>query len=221
MRIGAHVWRWRAWAGGVAVAVVLEGVAGAQAPGGFTPIFDGKSLAGWVVENSNGANFTVRDGILRVEGPEGWLRSVEQYANFDLAVEFRFLTTDADSGVFLRAPGPASNIFIRGWPANSYQVQTRDISVNKTTNPIWLGNLYRHRTPPGETAYDHEAVLKAVRPTGEWQRFDIEVADDRLAVRLNGTPILKAAGLVNPRGYIGLQGETGVVEYRRIEIRGR
>jgi 3-keto-disaccharide hydrolase len=146
------------------------------------------------------------------------LRSVDQYGNFDLRVEFRFLTDDADSGVFVRAPGSASNIFMRGWPANAYQIQTRDISRNKTTNPIWIGNLYRHRVPPGETTYDAEAAQRASRPTGEWQRFDIEVVDDRITVTLNGTPTTRASGIVNPRGHIGLQGETGIVEYRVVEL---
>ena len=207
-------------AAGLLVTAALAAPSARQA-GEFTPLFNGQSLAGWVVENSDGANFTVRDGVLRVEGPQGWLRSAEQYADFDLRVEFRFLTDDSDSGVFVRAPGPASNVFVRGWPANSYQVQTRDITTNRTTNPLWLGNLYRHRTPPGETEYDADAALAAARPTGEWQRFDIEVIGDRISVRLNDTPVLRAAGLVNPRGYLGLQGETGMVEYREIAIRLR
>ena len=159
------------------------------------------------------------DGILRVEGPEGWLRSVDQYADFDLRVAFRFLTDDADSGVFVRAPDPASNIFIRGWPANSYQIQTRDISRNKSTNPIWIGNLYRHRTPPGETKYDAAAAARVAKPTGEWQLFEIEVVDDRIVVRLNGTEVTRALAIANPKGYIGLQGEAGIVEYRKIAIR--
>jgi hypothetical protein len=189
-----------------------------QSPARGVPLFDGKSLNGWVVENTTAGNFSVRDGVLRVEGPQGWLRSVDQYGNFDLRVEFRFLTDDADSGVFVRAPGPASNIFMRGWPANAYQIQTRDISRNKTTNPIWIGNLYRHRVAPGETTYDAEAAQRASRPTGEWQRFDIEVVDDRITVTLNGTPTTRASGIVNPRGHIGLQGETGIVEYRVVEL---
>jgi hypothetical protein len=204
-------------AAAVAGLLVVDGRA--QVAEGFRALFDGASLNGWVVENSSGKNFTVRDGVLRVEGPEGWLRSVDQYADFDLRVGFRFLTSDADSGVFLRAPGPASNIFIRGWPANAYQVQARDISQNKTTNPIWIGNLYRHRTPPGETVYDADAAAKAFRPTGEWQQLDIQVIADRLSVRLNGVEVTRASGLVNPKGFIGLQGETGIVEYRELAIR--
>jgi hypothetical protein len=188
------------------------------APAPFTPLFDGRTLNGWVVENSDGANFTVATGVLTVSGPQGWLRSAEQYGNFSLRVEVRFLTDDADSGIFVRAPGPASNIFMRGWPANAYQVQVRDLSRNKTTNPIWAGNLYRHRVAPGETAFNADAAMAAIKPTGEWQVFDIDAIDDRLVARLNGVEVLRAGGIVNPRGFIGIQGETGRLEYRKIEI---
>jgi len=99
----------------------------------------------------------------------------------------RFLTDDADSGVFVRAPGPSSNIFMRGWPANAYQVQVRDMSRNKTTNPIWIGNLYRHRVAAGETVFNSDAALAAVKPTGEWQLLEIDARADRLTVHLNGT----------------------------------
>ena len=206
----------------VAVAMALSAFAAAtaaQTPAGFTQLFDGKSLDGWVVENSDGANFSVADGVLRVEGPQGWLRSMREYSDFSLRVEVRFLTDDADSGVFIRAPGPASNIFIRGWPANAYQVQVRDMSRNKTTNPLWAGNLYRHRVAPGETLFDGDAAMKAIKPTGEWQLFEIDVVADRIIVRLNGVAVTSAAGVVNPRGFIGIQGETGALEYRAIEIR--
>jgi hypothetical protein len=190
----------------------------ARARQDFRPLFDGKSLAGWVVENSDAHNFSVADGVIKVSGPNGWLRSADQFGNFTLRVEVRFLTDDADSGIFLRAPGPASNIFIRGWPANAYQVQVRDMSRNKTTNPFWAGNLYRHRVAPGETTFEADRAIAAIKPTGEWQLFEVDAEDDVIVARVNGVPVLRAAGIVNPRGHIGLQGETGQLEYRRIDV---
>jgi hypothetical protein len=195
--------------------------AATQAPDGFRPLLNGRDLSGWVVENSTAGNFTVRDGVLRVEGPGGWLRSEATYGDFSLQVEVRFLTADADSGVFLRAPGPASNIFIRGWPANAYQVQVREMSVNRTTNPYWIANLYRHRVAPGATTFDADAAIAATRPVGEWQLLVIDVIADRVSVSLNGVPVTQATGIVNPTGFIGIQGETGALEYRRIDIRPR
>lgn len=214
---------WRSAVLLIAMVILLDGTASpaAQAPDGFVPLFNGRDLDGWTVENSATDNLTVRDGVLHVEGPQGWLRSNAQYADFSLRVEVRFLTPDADSGVFLRAPGPASNIFIRGWPANAYQVQVRDMSVNRTTNPFWAGNLYRHRVAPGETKFDADAAIAAVKATGEWQLFEIDVTADRVSARINGAAVLDAQGVVNPRGFIGIQGETGALEYRRIDIRTR
>jgi hypothetical protein len=204
------------------VAVLGGAIGRAQTPETpFTELLNGRNLDGWVVENSDGKNFSVTDGVLRVEGPQGWLRSAEQYGNFTLRAAFRFLTDTADSGLFLRAPGPASNIFIRGWPANAYQVQIRNMATNETDNPLWIGHLYRHRVAPGETSYDRAAARQAFRKTGEWQTVDITVDGDTLAVVLNGVPTTRAAGIVNPRGYIGIQGETGAVEYRSISIRVR
>ena len=206
----------------LALAAVMLGGGGptlpAQAPADFVPLFNGRTLDGWVIENSDGANFTVVDGLLRVEGPQGWLRSTDAYGDFRLRAEVRFQTDDADSGLFVRAPGPASNIFIRGWPANAYQVQVRNMATNRTTRPLWIGDLYRHRVPPGETAYDADAAATAFRGTGEWQLVEVTVAGDTIAVTVNGVATTRASGVVNPRGYIGVQGETGIVEYRAIEL---
>jgi hypothetical protein len=108
---------------------------------------------------------------------------------------------------------------VRGWPANAYQVQARDISTNRTTKPIWIGNLYRHRVAEeGQTDYDADAALKAFKPTGEWQIMEIGVTGTTLTVALNGTEVTRASNIVNPRGHIGIQGETGAVEYRVIAV---
>jgi hypothetical protein len=199
----------------MSVAVPLTG----QTPDGFRPLFDGQSLAGWTVENSDAGNFSVRDGILRVEGPGGWLRSAEQSGNFVLKVEFRFLTDDSDSGVFVRADGVSR--FGRGWAGNSYQIQARDVTANQTSSPILVGDIYRHLTPPGEKSFDRAAALAAAKGTREWQEFEIEVIGPTIVVRLNGALVTRASNIVNPTGYIGLQGETGIVEFRSITISER
>lgn len=204
--------------GGILLAALSAPGLQAQDGDGFVPLFDGASLDGWVVENTTANNFRVDGGVLRVEGPAGWLRSERQYGNFTLDIEFRFLTDDADSGVFLRADGVTE--FIRGWPGNAFQVQVRDISTNRSNNPLWLANVYRHRVAEGgETVFDSTAVLQAARPTGEWQRMEIAAVGDSLVVHLNGVLVTRARNILNPSGYIGIQGETGAMEFRTFRIR--
>jgi hypothetical protein len=200
----------------VTLAIALAVAAGVdgQQPGGFVPLFDG-TLKGWVIENTQAGNISVRDGVLRVDAPGGWLRSAREYGDIAVRVEFRFVTADADSGLFVRASG--SGQFMRGWPNNSYQVQIRNPATASRLPPV--GGLFRHGMPPGPTEFDAAIVEKVARPTGEWQTLEVEVTGNRLTARLNGTEVLKAMEIANPRGFIGLQAETGTVEFRSIEVR--
>ncbi|HET9218956.1 MAG TPA: DUF1080 domain-containing protein [Terriglobia bacterium] len=184
--------------------------------GVYAALFDGKSLQGWTAKNTTPTTFSVRDGFIRIEGNSGWLQSEREFADFRLRVEVRFLTDNADSGVFVRAVG--DSIFLRGWPGNSYQIQARDVTRNQSANPILIGNIYRHGNRGGETTFDSAAALRVAKPISEWQTFEIEVVGETLNVTLNGTVITRANGLANRRGYIGLQGEAGIVEYRAIQI---
>ena len=80
------------------------------------------------------------------------------------------------------------------------------------------GYIYRHGNRGGETTFDSAAALRLAKPTSEWQTFEIEVVGETLNVTLNGTVVTRATGLANRRGFIGLQGEAGIVEYRAIQI---
>ena len=187
-----------------------------QAGDEFVELFDG-SLAGWTIEDSDFGNFRAVNGVLIVEAPQGWLKSATRYADFELRVEFRFLTDDADSGVFFRVAG--SEAFARGWPNQSYQLQMLNPLSESRFAP--LGGLFRHGMPPGDTQFDEPAARAATLPTGQWQLLEFSVIGDALRARVNGTPVLEAAGIGNGSGYIGLQGETGALEFRSIKLRER
>lgn len=201
---------------GVAAAIVAVQAVDlpAQVPSGFVSIFDG-TLKGWVVENTQAGNFRVVEGALRVEGPEGWLRTERHYQDFSLRVEFRFVTPDADSGIFLRASGSAQ--FIRGWPNNCYQVQIRNPVTESRFPPV--GGFFRHGMPAGETNFNESAARHVAKDTGVWQWLEIDLAGQQLTAQLNGVEVLRAGAITPSAGHIGLQGETGVLEYRSIQIR--
>ena len=155
--------------------------------------------------------------MLHVEGGNGWLRSHGQYSDFVLRSEFRWLTPDADSGIYVRAV--ADGEFIRGWPNNSYQVQVRDPAGESRFDPV--GGLFRHGTPQGGHELDLAALDRGYGGTGAWHTIEIEMIGDVLRVRLNGIEIARADNIVNPAGYIGIQSELGTMEYRTIEIQER
>ena len=197
-----------------AAAAALSVPAAAQAPTGFVPLFTG-SLDGWSIQNGGPENFSVADGVLRVQAPNGWLRSEKRYGDFSLRVEFRFVTPDADSGIFFRASGDMP--FGRGWPNQSYQVQVRNPASESRFPPV--GGLFRHGMPAGDMTFDPATASLVSTGTGEWQLLEIDVRGSDLVVRLNGTEVNRAGNIGNSPGYIGLQAETGTVEYRAIAIR--
>jgi hypothetical protein len=186
-------------------------VAGAQSPAGFSPLFEGSLGAAEIL---NGGTFTVENGILRAEGPNGWLRFPGLVRDFRMRVELRFTSDNGDSGVFFRALPDGE--FNRGWPNRSYQVQVLNPRAGGTLPPI--GGVFRHVMPPGDTALDVEAVRAAFTGTHEWQVLEIEIIGTELTAQLNGTPVTRAAGIADVAGYIGLQSETSAVEFRRIDI---
>jgi len=199
---------------GLALFVSALGVATTgRAQERFVPLFEG-TMKGWVAENATAKNFTVTDGVLRVEGPSGWLRTERQFTDFTARLQFRFVTADADSGVFFRTTGATQ--FMRGWPNNGYQVQVRNPATQSRLPAV--GGLFRHGMPPGEIAFDQPLVEKLSRGTGEWQELTFTVAGETLTVRFNGTEVTRAANIVKQPGYIGLQAEVGVVEFRAIEV---
>ena len=198
----------------VVVTVLLTpAVVFGQSSGELVSLFDG-TLDGWAIENSEEGNFTVNNGILHVEGSQGWLRSDGRYSDFLLRAEFRFLTDDTDSGIYVRAVADAE--FIRGWPGNSYQVQVRNPIGESRFGPV--GDLFRHQTPPGNLDFDPDLSGRTSTGTGEWQTIEIEAVGATLTVRLNGTLLSRADNIANPTGYIGIQSELGAIEFRTIEI---
>ena len=80
-------------------------------------IFDGKTLDGWHL--MNGAPFVAEDGVIKLNGGRGWLRSEKEYSDFVLKLEFRFMKPPRqDGGVFLRAGKEG-----KSWPNRKYEVQ--------------------------------------------------------------------------------------------------
>ena len=167
---------------------------------GFTRLFNGKTLDGWHLEN--GARFVVEDGVIKHRGGLGWLRSDKQYSDFVLRLEFRFLKPKQDGGVFLRANTDGNN-----WPTRKYEVQIE--------NTERMAKIFGTKHD-----VDIELTQKVLKPTGEWNEYQITIKGANVEVRLNGKVVSKSdnAGELK-RGYIGLQGENGLHEYRNFRIK--
>ena len=174
-------------------------------------LFNGQDLDGWEIVNNG--QFSVEGGVLKIDRGTGWLRSSETFGDFVLTMEFRFLEEEANSGIFVRT-GPTSSNDDRGYPDNGYQIQCMDIITGDTP----LGQMIPYGAPPFEHEFDIEALNEAYKPTGEWQTYEITAEGENLSVRLNGVLITTATSIKNLTGHIGIQGEGGLLEFRKIEV---
>ncbi len=166
---------------------------------GYVELFDGKTLKGWNIMNKG--KFFVKDGAIYINGGRGWLRSDKEYSDFILKLELRFLKNNQDSGIFLRATKEGRN-----WPQRRYEVQCHN---NKSMARIFGAS---HKV-------NKELVSKVLRKPDEWNTYEIKCVGENLEVKLNGELVTTAKGLKRDKGYIGLQGEGGQLEFRNVRIK--
>jgi hypothetical protein len=168
-------------------------------PKGFTSLFNGKDLAGWTIENSG--QFSAEDGVLKLNRGGGWLRSDREYDDFILRLEVRWLEDRQDSGIFLRAGKEGQN-----WPDRKYEVQCEN-----SERIVHIFGAKCDRDP--------QEALDLLKPTGHWNSLEIRCEGTRCEVLLNGKPASSATELSVDKGYLGIQGESGVLEFRNLFIK--
>lgn len=180
---------------------------------GFTPLFNGKDLSGWMVMGHE--DWHVAGGVLWTEGQGGWLRSDRQYADFVLRLEYR-TTKDSNSGIFLRAAESGNPAF------TGIEIQILD-DAGKPADVHSSGSIY------GAVAPRHNAS----KPAGEWNAVEVSCTGRRVSVALNGHRIqdvnlddsqyghaqARPLSKVPDSGYIGLQSHTNRVDFRNIGIK--
>ena len=103
---------------------------------GWKLLFDGKSLDQWDLSTSLKAEWKAVDGTIVTDSKQGGtLLSKEDFANFELKVEFR-TTDNVNSGVMLRNPRPDANK--KGGGGQGYEVQIRDKDPGHYTGGSYL-----------------------------------------------------------------------------------
>jgi hypothetical protein len=203
---------------------------------GFTPLFNGKDLSGWVygrradgTENRTGQGYQVESGVLFTTREDGGnLYTARQYADFVLRFEFR-LTENANNGIGIRAPLVGDAAYV------GMEIQVLDDS----------GSEYRNLRPAqyhGSIYQMFPATRGHQRPVGEWNVEEITAQGRKIVVRLNGVTITEgnlddvkdeallskhrdlsrpegSRGIANTSGHIGLLGHGTRVEFRNIRVK--
>jgi hypothetical protein len=198
-------------------------------PEGFTPLFDGKTLAGWVPVNVNVDTFEAKDGAIYCNGqPTGFMRTEKQYANFVLEFDWMHEKPDGNAGLFIWSdpvPAPQQTMFPR---AIEVQVMlTPDVKDKEgrllytgqgDVFSIWGSKMTPLRPHPAgwERTLPSERVTKGA---GEWNHYKITGQDGDLTVEINGKAVSGARSCTPSKGYICLESEGSPVWFKNICIK--
>jgi hypothetical protein len=183
---------------------------------GWVSLFDGKTLNGWTV--IGGVKWTVVDGAMVAEPakqpitptgdskqtwPQGFLRSVDSFRDFELTAEF-WSEEDSNSGLFIRCSKPANPNSL----GSGYEINISDPHAT---------------TPTGGIVGVHSPLPYRVKSAGKWSRFDVLAEGTHLVVKVNGETLTDANDDKFREGALGLQagGPTGSgpIKFRNIRIR--
>ncbi len=193
---------------------------------GFTSLFNGKDLSGWIYgkrgngENKSGAGYQVADGAIYCTVKDGGnLYTEKEYGDFIFRFEVR-LTENANNGIGIRAPLTGDSAY------EGMEIQVLDDS----------GSQYKSLRPEQYhgSIYDCFAAKRGhQKPVGEWNEEEITAKGRQITIKLNGVVIVDAnlddlkdeaklkkhPGLANKKGHIGFLGHGARVEFRNLRIK--
>jgi putative membrane-bound dehydrogenase-like protein len=182
-------------------------------------LFDGSGLEAWTHflsdDQADPANtWSIRADVLRCEGrPIGYLRTLERFTNFELTLQWRFDPEQGpgNSGVLLRVVGQDEV-----WP-QSIEAQLG----HRNAGDIWNIDKFPMLVDEGRTKGRRTIKLQPTneRPLGEWNHYRIRMYRGALSLAVNGELQNTASWCDETAGYIGLQSEGAVIEFRDIRLR--
>jgi hypothetical protein len=195
--------------------------------GTWRPLLDARTTAGWrgYRMDTMPAGWSLVDGALTRTGPGGDIITVDQFADFELELEWK-LGPGGNSGIFYRVTEEGENTYHTG-----PEMQVLDDAGHRDggSRLTAAGSAYGlYAAPPG-----------VVKPSGEWNAVRLLVDGAHVEHWLNGTKVVeydlgspdweakvKASKFVEwpaygraGRGHIGLQDHGDPVAFRNIRIR--
>jgi len=171
-------------------------------PGKPVDLFNGKNVSGWICQDPrHPMGWFVKAGILMNEGKNACnIYTRQKFNDFKLDVEFN-VDPESNSGVYLRG---------------RYEIQILD-GYKSPLDVHSQGALYGFIVP----------AVKADKPAGQWQTFEITLMANHVTVIMNGNKIIDngevpgiTGGALDANekgpGPIMLQGDHGKVQFRKV-----
>ncbi len=178
-------------------------------------LFNGKDLSNWAFKLRDPAVdpakvFTVQNGVIHITGdPFGYMRTRNEYSDYNLHVEWRYPEVASNSGVFVHAQLPDS-IWIKC-------IECQLSAGNAGDFVCMSGADIKERTDKSKRMVKKMGA-STEKPVGEWNTMEVICKASTIEVYVNGTLQNRATGITNNKGYICLQSEGKDVEFRNVYL---
>jgi hypothetical protein len=169
-----------------------------KAESGWITLLDGTHLEHWT--RLGKANWRLVDGAAQADQGSGHLVSKDSYTDFQIRAEF-WVDSKANSGIFIRCTDPQKVGNATCYEVNIYdQRPEQDYSTGAIVN---VGKV----APPFPKA------------GGQWNTLEITAQGPQMSVSLNGVKTTEGRDSKFSSGRITIQYGTGVVKFRKLQIK--
>ncbi|WP_248722814.1 DUF1080 domain-containing protein [Seonamhaeicola sp. ML3] len=185
-------------------------------------LFNGKDLTGWTIFVKDSTInptefFYVNNGMIETVGkPIGYLRTVKEFSNYKLHVEWRYPEKPTNSGVFVHATGD-DLIWVGHYQGQLKHENAGDFIVHGVGRSATLADSTYTSTKA------HKPLIQKLKdssenPAGEWNSYDIVCKDDTIELFVNGVLQNVATNCSVIKGSIGLQAEGSKIQFKNLWV---
>jgi Domain of Unknown Function (DUF1080) len=178
-----------------------------------------------------------QDGVLKCTGqPVSVMRTVKEWKNFELVVEWCHLKPGGNSGVFVwTTPESINKLAEAGKPGlpSGIEVQVLDNAFTaqvakgggKTDWFTTHGDVFPVRvkmTPIGKTSPNGERSFPRqdlCKDSGHWNHYYIRAINGEVRLWVNGTEVSGGTACDPAQGYLCLESEGSPIDFRKLRIR--
>ena len=214
------------------IAVLLLALVQSEPPAGFTRLFNGKDLDGWVGGDTTDPrkvaampqekrdewtadmrkHWSVENGELVNDGKGKYATTARDYGDIELLLEYKTVAK-ADSGIYLRGV-PQVQI----WDTTA-EGGKHNLGADKGSGGLWNNS----KGAPGK-----DPLVHADKPFGEWNKVRILQVGARTSIWLNDKLVVDHAILENfydrkaplfAKGPIQLQTHGGEIRWKNVFVR--
>ena len=165
----------------------------------WRPLFNGSDFTNWIVDTKE--LWSVRDGMIvgRHNGLKynDFLRTREDFGDFELSVRFRLTAGEGNSGIQFRSVSVPGSHEVSGYQADIGQQYWGCLYDESRRNKVLAG-------PP-------EGALANVDKTG-WNEYVVRAKGNSITLHLNGirtVDYVESDPAIRTRGFIALQVHSG------------